>query len=140
MVAKNTIDLNGNNILTDSFDSANPLYSTNGLYDPNPNKVRDNGDIAAHFGITNSINAGSANIWGRGATGPGGLVSVGPNGAVGSKAWNTGGNHGAEPGWVKDDMNVSFTDMVAPFTSGFTPSAGTVDGTTYTYVSGPAMF
>src|SRR5262249_665128 len=79
---------------------------------------------------------GNANIWGRASTGPGGAVSVGPNGAVGSKAWNTGGNHGVQPGWVKDDMNVAFPDIKAPFASGFTPPSGTVDGTTYTYLLG----
>src|SRR6185369_2222809 len=33
MVAKSRIDLNGNNIHTDSFDSTDPLLSTFGLYD-----------------------------------------------------------------------------------------------------------
>src|SRR5262249_40650098 len=32
MVAKDQIDLSGNNIHTDSFDSVDPLYSTNGQY------------------------------------------------------------------------------------------------------------
>src|SRR5262245_28950937 len=134
MVAKNTIDLRGNNIQSDSFDSSNPLYSTNGLYDPNPNKIRDNGDIATNSGITNSIDVANPSIWGRASTGPGGALSLGPNGAVGSKAWNTGGNHGVQPGWVRDDMNVSFSEIRVPFTSGFTPMSGTVGGITYTYV------
>ena len=34
MVAKSTIDLNGNNITTDSFDSTDPNASTDGQYDP----------------------------------------------------------------------------------------------------------
>lgn len=140
MVAKNTIDLKGNNIQTDSFDSSNPLYSTNGFYDPNPAKIRDNGDIATNSGITNSISVGNANIWGRASTGPGGSVSVGPNGAVGSKAWNAGGNHGVEPGWVEDDMNVSFPDITAPFTSGSTPISGSVGVTTYAYLLGTGNY
>src|SRR5262245_24283288 len=140
MVAKETIDLRGNNIQSDSFDSSNPLYSTNGLYDPNPNKIKDNGDIATNSGITNSINVATANIWGRASTGPGGSVSVGPNGAVGSKAWNTAGNHGVEPGWVKDDMNVAFPDITVPFTSGFTPMSGSLGGTTYTYLLGTGNY
>jgi len=32
LVAKDSIDMNGNNIMTDSFDSTNPNYSTNGVY------------------------------------------------------------------------------------------------------------
>ncbi len=134
MVAKNTIDMNGNNIKTDSFDSSNPLYSTNGMYDPNPNKVLDNGDIATNSGIINSISVGNADIWGHASTGPGGSLSIGSNGAVGSKAWVTGGNSGVQPGWFKDDMNVSFPDVVQPFTSGFTPGSGSVTGTNYTYL------
>ncbi|MCI0538372.1 MAG: hypothetical protein L0Z50_24455 [Verrucomicrobiales bacterium] len=140
MVAKNTIDLKGNNIQTDSFDSANPLYSTNGLYDPNPDKIKDNGDIATNSGIINSISVGNANIWGRASTGPGGSVSVGPNGAVGSKAWNMAGSNGVEPGWVKDDMNVSFPDITAPFAGGFTPMSGSIGATTYTYLLGTADY
>src|SRR5262249_17806044 len=136
MVAKNTIDLRGNNIQSDSFDSSDPLYSTNGLYDANISKIKDNGDIATNSGITNSISVGNANIWGRASTGPGGSVSVGPDGAVGSKAWNTGGNKGVQIGWVKDDMNVSFPDIKVPFSSGFAPSSGTAGGTTYTYLLG----
>ena len=134
MVAKNTINLNGNNIKTDSFDSTNPLYSTNGLYDPNVNKLKDNGDIATNSGIVNSIQVGNANIWGHASTGPGGSLSIGANGAVGDKAWNTGGNKGLKSGWFKDDMNVSFPDIAQPFNSGFTPASGTVNGTSYTYV------
>jgi len=140
MVAKDTIDLQGNNIKTDSFDSTNPLYSTNGFYDPNPNKLKDNGDIATNSGIINSINVGNADIWGHASTGPNGSVAVGANGAVGSKAWHMGGNNGVEPGWVKDDMNVAFPDITAPFTSGFNPSSGSVGGTNYTYVLGDGNY
>jgi hypothetical protein len=136
MVSRNELDLRGYSIQTDSFDSSNPLYSTNGFYDPNPNKIRDNGDIATHAGITNSVNVGRANVWGRVSTGPEGSLSVGPTGAVGSKAWNMAGNNGVEPGRVKDDMNVSFPDIAVPFASAFPPLPGTVDGTTYTFLLG----
>ncbi len=134
MVAKEQIDLNGNNVATDSFDSSNPLYSTNGLYDPNPSKRKDNGDVATNSGLVNSLDVGNANIWGRASTGPGGSVSVGPMGAVGSKAWNQAGNKGVEPGWSADDMNVAFPDVELPFTSGFSPAGGTLGGVWYKYL------
>ena len=134
MFAKSIIDLKGNNVSSDSFDSSNPLYSTGGLFDPNPAKLRDNGDIATNAGITNSISSGNANIWGRAATGPGGSVYIGPNGAIGSKAWNTGGNKGAQPGWVRDDMNVWVPDIDVPFTSGFTPTGGNIGSNHYDYL------
>jgi len=139
MVAKGQIDLNGNNIASDSFDSSNPLYSTSGLYDSA--KAKDNGDVATNSGLVNSLSVGNANIKGRVSTGPGGSVSVGPNGSVGNAAWVEGGNSGIQPGYVSDDMNMDFPDVSAPFTSGYwIPSSGTVDGTSYNYVLGSGNY
>ena len=122
MVAKSSIDLNGNNIATDSFDSLDPLYSTNGLYISS--KSRDNGDVAVNASVTNSLNAGNANIKGHVAVGPGGTIAVGAQGSIGSAAWVNGGNRGIQPGYAANDMNVSFDDVVVPFSGGFTPSGG----------------
>src|SRR3989442_9416596 len=55
MLAKGQINLNGNNIATDSFDSTNPSYSTNGRYDASKSKDKD--DLATNDRIVNSINA-----------------------------------------------------------------------------------
>jgi hypothetical protein len=133
MVAKGQIDLSGNNIKTDSFDSTDPAYSTNGRYDETKNKA--NGDIATNSSLIDSLNVWNADIYGHASTGPGGTVSVGPNGSIGSMAWHLAGNEGIEPGWADDDMNVQFPDVQAPFSGGaFTPTSGTVSGTNYTYV------
>lgn len=132
MVARGQINLNGNNITTDSFDSQNPLYSTGGQYDPS--KRRDNGDVATNSGLVNSLNVGNADIYGEVSTGPGGSISVGSNGGAGSLAWHAGGNHGIEPGYSSDDMNVSFPDVTAPFAVGLPPAPGNVSGTNYNYV------
>ena len=133
LVAKGQIDMNGNNIETDSFDSADPNFSTGGHYDPT--KTKDNGDVATNSGLVNSVSVGNADIKGTVSTGPGGSVSIGSNGVVGSAAWHAAGNSGAEPGFVSDDMNVAFPDVSAPFSGGyFTPSSGNVGGTNYTYV------
>jgi hypothetical protein len=112
LVAKNGIDLNGNNVMVDSYDSSIPAYNTNGRWDIN--KRRANGDVASNDTVTNSINVGNANIYGRVATGPLGTVSVGPNGAVGDLAWHSAGNRGIKPGYSTDDMNVEFPDVVMP--------------------------
>src|SRR6185436_5762293 len=107
MVALDKIDLNGNNIATDSYDGSNPLYSTpNGTYDPA--KARDHGDISTSSGLQNAINAGNANIKGRLRTGPGGTASVGANGSVGDMAWVNANTRGIKKGWFADDMNVYF--------------------------------
>ena len=122
MVAKDSIDLNGNNIATDSFDSLDPLHSTNGLYISS--KSRDNGDVAVNSSVTNSLNAGNANIKGHVAVGPGGTIAVGAQGSIGSAAWVDGGNTGIQTGYAANDMNVSFDDVTVPFSGGFTPSGG----------------
>jgi hypothetical protein len=135
LVAKGLIDLNGNNIKTDSYDSTIAAYNTGGRYDATKNK--DNGDVATNSKL---INVGNADIYGHTSTGPGGLVSLGANGTIGSKAWHANpANAGkAEPGWVKDDMNVQFPDVRNPYTGlGIVPinaallPGGTVDGVTY---------
>jgi hypothetical protein len=122
LVAKDSIDMNGNNVSTDSFDSMDALYSTNGLYIST--RTKDGGDVAVNASLTNSLNIGNANIRGRVAVGPGGTIAVGSQGAVGSAAWIGAGNNGIEPGWSGNDMNVSFDDVVVPFSGGVSPLAG----------------
>ncbi|MBM3847045.1 MAG: hypothetical protein FJ405_12265 [Verrucomicrobia bacterium] len=118
LVAKGQIDLKGNNIMVDSFDSASPSHSTGGVYDPA--KKKQNGDVATNSQLINSLSVGNADIYGDVSTGPGGSVSIGAQGFV--------------TGTVSDDMNVSFPDVSGPFASASAPSSGTVGGTSYTYV------
>jgi hypothetical protein len=133
MVAKGQIDMNGNNIASDSYDSGDPAYNTGGKYDSS--KTKDNGDVATNSGLVNSVSVGNANIKGHVSTGPGGTIAVGHNGSVGDAAWVNGGNTGIEPGWSSDDMNVSFPDVEAPFSGGYSvPGPGIVNGTNYDYV------
>jgi hypothetical protein len=124
MVAKDSIDLNGNNIHTDSYDSMDPRYSTNGLYYAPWKKA--NGDIAVNSSLTNSFDIGNADIWGKVSTGPEGSVEIGPQGIVGDEAWHNAGNTGIQTGASKDDMNVSFPDAKLPrnFVRGVAPSGG----------------
>ena len=124
MVAKHTINMNGNNITTDSFDSGNPTYSTGGQYDST--KTESNGDVASNDSIINSVNVGNANIHGHVATGPGGSVSVGANGVVGSYAWANAGNNGIQSGWSSSDSNFTFPDTSLPYNSGLAPTSGNI--------------
>jgi hypothetical protein len=139
MVAKLGVDMNGNGIATDSYNSSNALYSTNGKYDPA--KAHDRGDVSTISGLQNSLTIGNADIKGRLQTGPGGSVSIGPGGVVGSMAWHLGGNTGIEPGAYTDDLNISLPDVLGPSTGGaFSPGAATVGGVSYKYVLGNAKY
>jgi hypothetical protein len=125
MVLKSFVDLNGNNILTDSYDSREESKSTDGRYDPM--KAGDKGDIACTTGIHNStVKVGNANIWGKLFTGATATPSCGPNGAVGSVDWHKAGYSGIEAGWTRTDFNLSFPDVTPPFAtgSGFPPVPG----------------
>ena len=135
MVAKGEIDLSGNNIKTDSFDSGDPNHSTDGQYDSS--KAKDNGDVATNSSLVDSLGVWNAEIYGQVSAGPGGSVKLGKNGSVGDAAWHAAGNTGMQPGHFTDDMNVYFPDVEVPFTGGgFTPATAMVGGTNYSYVVG----
>jgi hypothetical protein len=112
IVARRGINMNGNNVTVDSFDSSTNTASTNGRWDEH--KRRSNGDVASNDTITNAVNVGNANIYGRVSTGPFGTVALGPNGKVGDLAWHASGSRGIKTGWSTDDMNVEFPDVVMP--------------------------
>jgi hypothetical protein len=131
MVAKKTIDLNGNGVATDSFNSKDTTKSTNGQYDSS--KAGDRGDIATNEGIVNAINLGNANIYGKVHTGPNGSVAIGPNGAVGTHAWQAT-HKGIQSGYFSQDANFTFPNPRLPYDTGLSPAAGTVAGTNYDHV------
>ena len=136
MVAKHTIDMNGQNVMTDSFNSTSPSNSINGRYPAGMTwMLLDNGDVASNDSIVNVINAGNANIYGRVAVGPGGTIAMGPGGAVGSRLWQSA-NTGIEPGHFTDDMNFTFPKVDLPYTSGLSPQQNvTISTTNYAYGS-----
>ncbi|HVV72711.1 MAG TPA: hypothetical protein VHI52_14630, partial [Verrucomicrobiae bacterium] len=123
MVAKQTINLNGNNVTTDSYDSSDPTKSTNGQYDSSK-YTGDKGDVATNLGIADSLGVGNANINGHAHTGPGSAsdaLQIGPNGHVGPHS----GGSGVTSGWWMQDANFTFPDTTMPNTGGyFTPTGG----------------
>jgi hypothetical protein len=92
MVARDSIDLNGYNVRTDSFDSSDPAWSTNGFYAPG--RFKANGDIAVNGSIVDggTIGVGNAKIFGHVSTGPNGVITIGPNGSVGDATWQASNN------------------------------------------------
>lgn len=134
MVAQEKIELKGNDILVDSFDSSDPNYSTNGQYDST--KRKDNGTVATNSTNQNAFVSGNAKIWGKVATGPGAGISLGPNGSIGDSSWVSGGNKGIQSGHYSDDASVSLFDVPEPFSTASAPSSATVNGTNYDFVIG----
>jgi hypothetical protein len=135
MAADGTINMNGNNVTTDGFDSMDPAYSTNGQYDPAKRKA--SGDVATNFDILNQsgVNVGNANIYGAVSTGPGATITLGSNGKVGDTAWHADSTKkGIQPGWSSDDMNVAFDAVEEPFATELPPLPGIIDGVAYTHV------
>ncbi len=130
MVAKKQIDLNGNNVTSDSFDSEDITKSTNGRWDPA--KAQDNGDVASNAGIVSAVSVQNANIYGRVYTGPNGTATIGSQGGVGTHAWQAT-NKGFQPGYVLNTANFTFPDTKLPYNSGLYPGPGdvvTVTGST----------
>jgi hypothetical protein len=128
LAAKYNIDLKGNGVTTDSFNSYDPTLSTAGQYDPT--KTSTNGDVASIYGL---VNVGNANINGQLYLGPTATDTVSKNGAV------TGG--------IYNDFNVEFEDVVLPTTTWLPPSLTQhplvpiteSDGISYNYIfDGPS--
>lgn len=131
LLSQNQINLNGNSIYIDSFDSSDPNASNfdyskgYGQYDSAEKK--DNGDVASNGGITNTISVGNADIYGHANTGSGGTVSVGPNGFI--SALGQAQNGVVDSNRVSHSMNVDLTPPALP--SGFNSLAnlGSMSGT-----------
>lgn len=116
LVAKRTIDMNGNNVTTDSFDSTDPSKSTLGLYDVN--KKQPNGDVASNDTITNTVDVsvGNANIHGKIMVSPSGSVTMGPNGEIGPDFTNPAHTvaEARANGWLRNDFQVDIPDTSLP--------------------------
>jgi len=135
LTAIKDVDFKGNNVETDSFDSLDPNYSTNGLYDVTKRKA--NGDVASTEGM---INVQNANIMGTLFTSPGGGYTAGSGsgtaGSVGDLGWVLGGMTGVQPGHYKNDFNMDFPEVLPPYQTGLPPMGGTYNGTNYTWILG----
>src|SRR6266567_2837285 len=133
MAAKLNINLSGNNVSSDSFDSTDTNFSTNGLYDASRTKA--GGDIVTDDTIINTFNVGNANIKGIIRTGPNGAPAIGPNASVGDSAWVTAGTKGIEPGHFFNDMNVDWPDVALPSATYLPPTVANtnINGVNYKY-------
>lgn len=122
-VLRGNLDLNGNNVRTDSYDSRDPSKSTGGRYDPA--KAGDKGDVFTLSGVVDSkITIGNANVWGHVYTPPTAKLTCGPLGKIGSVSWQKSLlTFGIQPGWWQTDLNLAFPDVAAPFTTATAPGS-----------------
>lgn len=111
IAALDNVEMQGNYVMVDSYDSFDPNYSTpTGLYDPNKRKA--GGDVCSVNGI---VTIGNADVFGHVRTAPWGNASTGPNGRVGSLSF---AGPGIEAGWYVKDYNAEFPDVTSPYTGG----------------------
>src|ERR1051326_8635861 len=141
MVARLTIDMNGQNVLTDSFDSGSLYKSLYGHYNPSV-FTGNNGDVASNDTIVNSINVGNANIYGHIQTGPNGTATIGIPGGGGSHPWQAGNPGTVEPNgtegqvWYSHDSNFTFPITGLPYDTGLPPGGpATIVTVTYNILS-----
>ena len=141
IVSKSTINLSGNNVTIDSFDSCDPNYNTGGKYDAA--KSRDGGNVIClgSDGLTANnkpiyaLDVGDADIRGHVEVLPGATINLTSGGSVGSEAWVDAGTQGIEPGWASTEANVGIDNVEEPFTGGyFTPTQITGNKVPYNYV------
>jgi hypothetical protein len=127
ILAKSKITFSGTSIV-DSFDSRVGPYSLL--------THKDGAVLMCNGGTNGSVDIGTAQVYGKAATGAGGTVTVDNlnGGSLGDLAWHAGSNTGIQTGTTSDDVNASFPSNSPPTGFFLTPGGGTVGGTNYTYV------
>jgi len=121
MVAKDDVEFKGGNAYVDSYDSADPTYSTSGVYDYS--KRKDNGSVGSVLVTADAISISNAEIWGYVATG-GAAPSVGSNGKI--RGTTTPAGVDVDTNRIRTDFTANFDPIVAP----------TSFGAIYTNISG----
>lgn len=107
-----TIQLNGNGLSADSFNSSKPSLSNNGQYDST--KTSTNGNVASIYG---PVDFGNHNITGNLYLGP-----AAPSTVASSQV----------SGKINTDFNISFPDVVLPTTVWLPASTTSIGGTSVT--------
>ena len=144
--AKGAITLGGGSTV-DSFDSQDPNYSTNGMYDPNRHKA--NCYVVSEAGAARTIQVGTVTIFGYVETSAGaGTVTVNSSGVVGdnnyaSNSINAGTVQMSPVVHALTNNNRDIADVILPanLTSALPPVLGvsppySVNGTNYDYCLG----
>ncbi len=111
MVADKSVNLNGQGIATDGFDSSTEQWSTLGKWDAL--KVKPSGDVACNATSAKAVDLGNASIMGHVSCGPGGVVNY-ANSVVGDVNWVKTHAKGVESGWITDDAHFDISQIPYP--------------------------
>jgi hypothetical protein len=116
----------GGSVFVDSFDSANPAFSTGGRYVRSKHKA--NGDIRSPSPFSLQ---GNSHVFGR-VWAP--FVLASGSSSVGDTNWN---NKGIQPGWVQPATPFQFEEVTVPYSDAPQASGGTlvIRGVTNTFGS-----
>ena len=129
ITAQSSINLIGNSVTMNSFNSADPnhsIWQTGMTWHGLPYGVYSNSlsyssnslpSITSDFTVATDgsiINVGNANIYGYVDTAPGGFASVNAYGSVGDLDWVYDGTSGIESGHAEDNMNQVFYSKNLP--------------------------
>ena len=117
ILARGNVNLGGSGRI-DSFNSTNLAESTGGQYDPL--KATDRATVATPSRTTTALSVGNMSVYGSVMTGLGAMVTVGPNGSVGSTTFNLNPANGGriEPGYHRDDFRALLPAPYLPMNFG----------------------
>lgn len=125
-------------VIVDSYDSSDPLYSSNGTY--KASMAKDNGFLGSNSRSKGAVNIHQGTkIVGSVGTGASGVLKAANPTVVGDTAWvASAANKGkVQTNHLSTDLNVPFPNVSAPFSGGyFAPGSGTLGGTNYAYLLG----
>jgi Tfp pilus assembly protein PilX len=139
IVARGTVNISGGAYL-DSYDSADPNYSTNGLY--TATKKKANGLLVTNSKVAGAVSLSASPIYGEVDTGPGGTVTMQGSAKIGDYNWITNGStSGIQSGHTNNNANVDFPAVVVPpLGAYYSPSAGAYSGTNYSFLLNNATY
>ncbi|HSU54496.1 MAG TPA: hypothetical protein VLT36_10580 [Candidatus Dormibacteraeota bacterium] len=140
VLVQQSIDLNGNNLMVDSYDSSDLNKSWFGQYKPSW-YIGDNGNVVCSL----LYGAGTANIYGGLSVGTTNVTNIGSQGGIGGHVWQSVNPGTIEPNgmegriWFTNDSHYIFPWESVPYTNGILASGPVLDVTSNSSISGTVV-
>ena len=137
LVVMQNIENNSGTLTTDSFDSSDPRFSTNGRYDPSKRKAGGDLGLCGSLSSTSRVIQIYGRTWlSRNTTN----FAPGPLSSVGDLAWHGARNSGIQPAWLRTDLDGVYPTPRVPSGPWVVPAPGVVNGESYQYVLTDGFF